>query len=101
MAHNAAIVVAAGAGTRFGAPKQFLTLGSTRLVDRAVARAAEACDAVILVLPAGQHWDGPPVTATVTGGATRAVVRSRFGGIGRVHDHDGYSCAAVPDVPAG
>jgi 2-C-methyl-D-erythritol 4-phosphate cytidylyltransferase len=72
MARNAAIVVAAGAGERFGAPKQFLTLGSTRLVDRAVARAAEACDDVILVLPAGQRWDGPPVTATVTGGATRA-----------------------------
>lgn len=72
MARNAAIVVAAGTGERFGAPKQFLTLGSSRLVDRAVARATETCDDVILVLPAGQRWDGKPVTVTVTGGATRA-----------------------------
>jgi 2-C-methyl-D-erythritol 4-phosphate cytidylyltransferase len=72
MGRNAAIVVAAGGGERFGAPKQFLTLGSTRLVDRAVAAAAEACDDVILVLPAGHRWDGAPVTAVVVGGATRA-----------------------------
>lgn len=73
MAHHAAIVVAAGVGERFGAPKQFRTLGPTRLVDRAVAAAAAACDDVVLVLPAGHHWDGAPVTATVTGGATRAM----------------------------
>jgi len=69
---TAAIVVAAGGGTRFGAPKQFTPLAGTRLVDRAVAVAAAACDAVILVLPAGRAWDGPPVTAVVAGGATRA-----------------------------
>jgi 2-C-methyl-D-erythritol 4-phosphate cytidylyltransferase len=73
MGRSAAIVVAAGGGERFGAPKQFLLLGPTRLVDRAVAAAGEACDDVILVLPAGHPWDGAPVTATVSGGATRAA----------------------------
>jgi 2-C-methyl-D-erythritol 4-phosphate cytidylyltransferase len=69
---TAAIVVAAGGGSRFGAPKQFADLDGARLVDRAVAVADAACDAVILVLPAAHPWDGPPVTAVVAGGATRA-----------------------------
>jgi 2-C-methyl-D-erythritol 4-phosphate cytidylyltransferase len=73
MGRSAAIVVAAGRGERYGAPKQFLLLGSTRLVDQAVAAASEACDDVILVLPPGHAWDGAPVTATVAGGATRAA----------------------------
>jgi 2-C-methyl-D-erythritol 4-phosphate cytidylyltransferase len=73
MGRSAAIVVAAGGGERFGAPKQFLLLGPTRLVDRAVTAAGEACDEVIVVLPAGHAWDGAPVTATVAGGATRAA----------------------------
>jgi 2-C-methyl-D-erythritol 4-phosphate cytidylyltransferase len=68
----AAIVVAAGGGSRFGSPKQFATLGGTRVVDRAVARARAACDAVIVVLPPGRDWDGAPVEAVVAGGATRA-----------------------------
>jgi 2-C-methyl-D-erythritol 4-phosphate cytidylyltransferase len=72
MGHSAAIVVAAGSGERFGAPKQFLPLGAARVVDHAIAAAATACDDVILVLPAGHRWDGAAVTATVTGGATRA-----------------------------
>ncbi|HSO96773.1 MAG TPA: 2-C-methyl-D-erythritol 4-phosphate cytidylyltransferase [Acidimicrobiia bacterium] len=73
MGHSAAIVVAAGGGERFGGPKQFLRLGTSRLVDHAVAAAAAVCDAVIVVLPAGHPWDGAPVTATVPGGATRAA----------------------------
>ncbi|HEV2993655.1 MAG TPA: 2-C-methyl-D-erythritol 4-phosphate cytidylyltransferase [Acidimicrobiia bacterium] len=72
MGSTAAIVVAAGGGTRFGAPKQFAHLDGTRLVDRAVAVASAACDTVILVLPAAHRWDGPPVAAVVAGGATRA-----------------------------
>src|SRR5262249_45938676 len=67
-----AIVVAAGRGDRFGAPKQFLDLAGSRLVDRAVAACAAACDAVVLVLPAGVAWDGASVHAAVGGGATRS-----------------------------
>jgi 2-C-methyl-D-erythritol 4-phosphate cytidylyltransferase len=33
---------------------------------------AEACDDVVLVLPAGVAWDGRPVAATVAGGSTRS-----------------------------
>src|SRR5262245_48464005 len=68
-----AIVVAGGRGERFGEAKQFLPLGDGRLVDHAVTAAATACAAVVVVLPAGTAWDGPPVAGTVTGGATRAA----------------------------
>ncbi len=67
-----AIVVAAGRGERLGAPKQFLTAGSIRLVDHAVAAAAVTCDEVVVVLPANQSWDGVEVWAAVVGGETRA-----------------------------
>jgi 2-C-methyl-D-erythritol 4-phosphate cytidylyltransferase len=69
---TAAIVVAAGRGERFGAPKQFLVAGGARLVDHAVAAAGAACDEVVVVLPPGQAWDGAPVAKTVPGGATRS-----------------------------
>ena len=67
-----AIVVAAGQGERFGAPKQFLAVGNHRLVDRAVAVAGAACDEVVLVLPEGRVWDGAAVAAAVAGGRTRS-----------------------------
>lgn len=67
------IVVAAGKGNRFGAPKQLVELGGRRLVDRAVESAGRACDAVVVVVPDGAAWDGPTVIAAVTGGATRSA----------------------------
>ncbi len=67
-----AIVVAAGSGARFGGAKQFQSVGSERLVDRAVKAATRCCDGVVVVLPAATEWDGPPVHAAVPGGSTRA-----------------------------
>ena len=66
------IVVAAGRGDRFGAPKQFCDLLGTRVVDRSVATAVAVCDAVVVVLPDAMTWDGPHVDAAVVGGATRS-----------------------------
>jgi 2-C-methyl-D-erythritol 4-phosphate cytidylyltransferase len=68
-----AIVVAAGSGARFGGAKQFREIGATRLVDRSVEQATRSCDGVVVVLPRGVDWDGPPVAAAVAGGATRAA----------------------------
>lgn len=68
-----AIVVAAGAGTRFGAPKQFVPLRGARVAHHAVAAAGAACDGVVVVLPPAAEWDGPPVTAAVGGGETRSA----------------------------
>jgi 2-C-methyl-D-erythritol 4-phosphate cytidylyltransferase len=67
-----AVIVAAGWGERFGGPKQFSDLGGARLVDHAVATASEACDAVVLVVPDADEWEGAEVDALATGGATRA-----------------------------
>lgn len=72
MANVSAIVVAAGRGDRFGAPKQFLTLGDRRLVDHAVAAAGATCDEVVVVLPPGETWDGERVAAAVPGADTRS-----------------------------
>ena len=67
-----AIVVAAGGGTRFGAAKQFVRLGSASVLDRAVGTASEACDGVVVVLPADADWGPPPGVRTTVGGATRS-----------------------------
>jgi 2-C-methyl-D-erythritol 4-phosphate cytidylyltransferase len=77
------IVLAGGAGTRFGSAKQFATLGDRRLV--------------VLVLPAGSAWDGAPVTAVVDGGLTRAEsVRAGLGAIGSDADVVVITDAAHP-----
>jgi 2-C-methyl-D-erythritol 4-phosphate cytidylyltransferase len=67
-----AIVVGAGGGERFGAPKQFLRLAGISVLDRAVGVAREACDGVVAVLPSGSDWIAPPGVRTATGGASRS-----------------------------
>lgn len=70
------VVVAAGSGTRFGAPKQFAVIGGERVVDVSVRNASQACDGVVLVLPPRlpEDWAGDPPGAdvVVTGGDTRS-----------------------------
>jgi 2-C-methyl-D-erythritol 4-phosphate cytidylyltransferase len=67
-----AIVVAAGGGTRFGAAKQFARLGGASVLDRAVGVAQDACDGVVVVLPADTTWAGPPDLQIAIGGSTRS-----------------------------
>jgi 2-C-methyl-D-erythritol 4-phosphate cytidylyltransferase len=67
-----AVVVAGGAGSRFGGPKQFAQLGGRSLASWSLAVARQACDGVVLVVPAGaarQAWDAD---AVVAGGSTRS-----------------------------
>ncbi len=73
------IVVAAGSGTRFGAPKQFLDLAGQRVVDRSIETAARHSHGVVVVLPADLTNELPmPATTgsveprTVTGDISRA-----------------------------
>lgn len=65
------IVVAAGSGERFGAPKQLLPLGDARVVDHAVGVAATVSEGVVVVVPPDSSWtvDGAVI---VTGGTTRS-----------------------------
>jgi 2-C-methyl-D-erythritol 4-phosphate cytidylyltransferase len=62
------IVVAAGAGTRFGGPKQFEVLGDRRVMDWSIAIAREASDGVVIVLP----LEVAEKEGGVAGGATRS-----------------------------
>jgi 2-C-methyl-D-erythritol 4-phosphate cytidylyltransferase len=79
-----AIVVGAGGGTRFGAPKQFIRLAGSTVLDRAVGVARESCDGVVVVLPADSPWEPPDGVDVATGGATRSdSVRA---GLARVPD---------------
>ena len=66
----AAIVLAAGAGSRFGGPKQFARAGAIRLVDRAVRAVGEVAATVVVVVPPGVEWAGDGIG--VVGGASRS-----------------------------
>jgi len=71
------IVLAAGSGQRFGAMKQFETIGSRRLVDWSMDIARSASDGVVLVVPADMVGgeglsNGVVPDAVVAGGATRS-----------------------------
>lgn len=53
----AAIVLAAGASTRLGEPKQLIVIGGETLLERAVRTAREAvCAPVVVVLGADAEW---------------------------------------------
>lgn len=77
------IVVAAGSGERFGAPKQLLPFGDARVVDHAVGTAAAVSEGVVVVVPPNSSWtvDG---AVMVPGGATRS--ESVRAGLGAVPD---------------
>src|SRR4051795_11362403 len=69
-----AVVVAAGAGVRFGTLKQYEQLGDRRVLDWALERAWAVADGVVLVVPperAGESEHG--VDAVVAGGETRSA----------------------------
>lgn len=97
------IVVAAGTGERFGAPKQFLSLRGATVAHRAVATTGSVCDAVVVVVPEGHAWAGPDVLAAVTGGPTRsASVRAGLAAVPDVVEvvvvHDAARPLAGPDL---
>jgi len=81
-----AVVVAAGAGSRFGAPKQFADLGGRPVLEWSLASARQTCKGVVLVLPAertggadSKAWDADVVVA---GGASRSEsVRAGLAGV--------------------
>jgi 2-C-methyl-D-erythritol 4-phosphate cytidylyltransferase len=68
-----AVVVAAGAGVRFGTLKQYQQLGDRRVLDWALERARAVADGVVLVVPperAGESEHG--VDAVIAGAETRS-----------------------------
>jgi 2-C-methyl-D-erythritol 4-phosphate cytidylyltransferase len=85
------VVVAAGSGTRFGAPKQFLDLAGERVIDRSVAGAAGHADGVVVVLPADRLADA--ALASECRGAVVVAVAGADSRAGSVR----AGLAAVPD----
>jgi 2-C-methyl-D-erythritol 4-phosphate cytidylyltransferase len=79
-----AILVAAGAATRFGRPKQYEPLGDRRVLDWSLDACRAACDGVVLVVPAERVDDPEKADVVVAGGATRS-------------DSVGAGLAGVPD----
>src|SRR5947199_6762072 len=68
-----AVVVAAGAGARFGTLKQYEHLGDRRVLDWALERTRAVTDGVVLVVPPERAGESEPgVDAVVAGGDTRA-----------------------------
>jgi 2-C-methyl-D-erythritol 4-phosphate cytidylyltransferase len=67
----AAVVLAAGLGTRFGQPKYSATLVGKSLVDRAVDLVRPFCRDIVIVLPPEHRWEGEPVSAVTAGGPSR------------------------------
>ena len=66
------IVVAAGTGSRFGAPKQYEVLGGRRLLDWALAGIRQVCDGVVLAVIPGREREPEAADAVVAGAATRS-----------------------------
>ncbi|HEY8525933.1 MAG TPA: 2-C-methyl-D-erythritol 4-phosphate cytidylyltransferase [Acidimicrobiales bacterium] len=68
-----AIVVAAGAGTRFGRPKQYEPLGGRRVLDWSLDAARSVADGVVAVVPADRAAKPEPgADRVVAGAATRS-----------------------------
>jgi 2-C-methyl-D-erythritol 4-phosphate cytidylyltransferase len=101
------VVVAAGSGERFGAPKQFARLGGRAMVQWAVDAARAVADGVVLVLPSARATDDAASAAVagadvvVDGGDSRAA--SVRAGLAAVPDgaevivvHDGARPLASP-----
>jgi 2-C-methyl-D-erythritol 4-phosphate cytidylyltransferase len=69
----AAIVVAAGQGTRFGGLKQFAALAGRTVAAQSVERARSVADQVILVVPSDYEGTGEGADDVVVGGDTRSA----------------------------
>lgn len=96
------MVLAAGSGTRFGAPKQFAELGGRPVLEWSLDTARRACAGVVLVVPpdrlgAEVAW---PADVVVAGGATRsASVRAGLGALPPDTDVVAVHDAARPLAP--
>ena len=67
-------MVAGGRGARFGDRKQYLNLGSERVIDRSLRAAASVSDGVVLVVPEDKaHEAESGADHVVAGGSTRSA----------------------------
>jgi 2-C-methyl-D-erythritol 4-phosphate cytidylyltransferase len=74
-----AIVVAAGSGSRFGAPKQFQPLGGRRVLDWSLEAARTVAEGIVVVLPPSVVAAGEPGADAVAGGGETRSASVRAG----------------------
>lgn len=67
------VVVAAGRGERYGAPKQYELVAGRRVLDWSLDAARAVAAGIVLVVSPGRERDAEPVDAVVVGGATRSA----------------------------
>lgn len=68
------VVVAAGAGNRFGGAKQYAPLAGRRVLDWSIDAARSVADGVVVVVPAGEaDAVEPAADVVVPGGDTRSA----------------------------
>ena len=98
-----AVLVAGGSGTRFGGPKQFAPLAGRPVIEWSLETAAQACDGVVLVVPADRLGYADPAwraDAVVAGGASRsASVRAGLDAVPAGADVIAVHDAARPLAP--
>jgi 2-C-methyl-D-erythritol 4-phosphate cytidylyltransferase len=98
------IVVAAGEGRRFGAPKQYAPLAGRRVLDWSLDAARTVADGVVLVVPPDRAGDAEPQADAVAAGAATRSGSVRAGldrvpaGAEVVVVHDGARPLAGPDL---
>jgi 2-C-methyl-D-erythritol 4-phosphate cytidylyltransferase len=69
----AAVVVAAGRGTRFGGAKQFALVDGESVAALSVKACRSVADRVVLVVPEGYEGTGEGADFVVSGGSSRAA----------------------------
>lgn len=98
----AAVVVAAGRGTRFGGAKQFALIDGETVAARSVRACRSVASHVVLVVPDGYQGTGEGADLVVTGGASRAAsVRNGLfhcGDADVVVVHDAARPSASPEL---
>jgi 2-C-methyl-D-erythritol 4-phosphate cytidylyltransferase len=67
------VVVAAGRGERYGAPKQYELIAGRRVLDWSLDAARVVAGGIVLVVAPGREADHEDVDAVVVGGATRSA----------------------------
>ncbi|MEP6760530.1 MAG: nucleotidyltransferase family protein [Sporichthyaceae bacterium] len=99
MTHVAGLVLAAGEGRRFGAPKALVELDGERLVDRAVRVLREGgCDPVYVVSGA-VNVDVPGATAVVNGQWQTGMASSLRAGLEALPDAADAVVISLVDQP--
>lgn len=91
------VVVAAGQGQRFGRPKQYELLGSSRVLDVAVATARAVSDGVVVVVPpTDAEAEGAVAGGSTRSESVRAGLRAVGADAGIICVHDAARPLASP-----